>query len=565
MHQDQTDHASNAGLIKLAYELVIEPSKLFELDRILDERVRENAKRGGALLDGSDDQLKSLSPYFDSALELFEKDALTSIQSARLKTRLIGAFSLSIDETGTILEIGDDAQNAIKLKSGDTLKQRLAKLKDGKKQQIPSPSASDTVSPILDIDEPESGKTGRYVVEWDTEDPDGIVGHVRRLNMVWDEYSGRAFAERLSLTAAEHAICRSIVTGQSLRQLSQDRGRSIGTVRNQLKALLAKLDLNSQTELVCLYAGFSKLSQLRPPSQGRPFRNDPERSFDILKPREGVTLAVDSWGNAASRPVIYLHPVIGGTYISDGIKKVFKRSNLRLIMPWRPFFGDTKVPGEMDALIENYSNALIDLLDQAKIQSCPIIAANGAAPYGFDFAKRYPDRCAGLIVAAGTLPVRGNESLKEMTPPQRVPYYLSAHAPGILRFYLRSLVGKIEAGYEVAYARNFFQGSPSDIAFAESDDFLECAREAMSYSFLEGPEAVMSEFFINARDWSHLATDLKVDTHLIYGAEELQHPEHRVRSFAEMLEDPTVQIVPNAGSMVFFQRPDLFADAIAEM
>ena len=564
MPQDSVGNA-NTSLIKLAYELVIEPSKLFELDDILDERVKAAAEAGDELLDGKDDELRTLVPFFESALELFEKEAVAAIQSARSKTRANGSYSFSINETGLIHDIGEEALKAIKLKPGDALRQRLSKSKDGNKQQIPSPCARVATSPILEIEEPDSGKIGRYVLEWDVDDPDGPVGYIRRLNMVWDEYSGRAFAERLSLTAAEHSICKAIVTGQSLRTLAEDRGRSIGTVRNQLKALLAKLDLNSQTELVCLYAGFAKLSELRPPSQGRPFRHDPERSFKILKPSDDVTLAVDYWGASSAQPVIYLHPVIGGNFITDKIKQVFIRAYLRLIMPWRPFFGDTKLPGEKDTLLANYSGALNRLLDEADIASCPIIAANGAAPYGFDFAKRYPDRCSSLLIAAGTLPVRGNESLKEMTAPQRVPYYLSAHAPGILRFYLRSLVGKIEAGYEVSYVRNFFQGSPSDIAVVEEDDFLERAREAMSYSFLEGPEAVMSDFFINARDWSHLTMDLKVDTRLIYGAEEVQHPEHRVRSFAETLTAPKVQIVQNAGSMVFFQRPDLFADAISEM
>ena len=59
-------------------------------------------------------------------------------------------------------------------------------------------------------------------------------------------------ADSYALTTAETELAVAIDWGKSLAEVADRRGVSITTVRSQLYALMAKLDVNRQTDLVRL-------------------------------------------------------------------------------------------------------------------------------------------------------------------------------------------------------------------------------------------------------------------------------------------------------------------------
>ena len=69
---------------------------------------------------------------------------------------------------------------------------------------------------------------------------------LRLIQFLWHETSGRKFAEALNLTDTELALTRHLVDGGTARSFAEERGRSVGTARNQLKTLLRKLAIRSQ-------------------------------------------------------------------------------------------------------------------------------------------------------------------------------------------------------------------------------------------------------------------------------------------------------------------------------
>jgi len=54
------------------------------------------------------------------------------------------------------------------------------------------------------------------------------------------------------LTAAEVSIAQMLAVGNSADDIAAHRGASVGTVRFQIKAILAKCGVKRQTELVAL-------------------------------------------------------------------------------------------------------------------------------------------------------------------------------------------------------------------------------------------------------------------------------------------------------------------------
>ena len=69
---------------------------------------------------------------------------------------------------------------------------------------------------------------------------------------IWPERLSELLADAFDLTAAEIGVLRAITAGDTVAQIAGRAGRSQGTVRTQIHALLAKTGARSQVELVRL-------------------------------------------------------------------------------------------------------------------------------------------------------------------------------------------------------------------------------------------------------------------------------------------------------------------------
>ena len=65
---------------------------------------------------------------------------------------------------------------------------------------------------------------------------------------------GRRLVELFGLTPAEAQLAVGLLAGKRLEQIAADRGVKLPTVRNQLRAVLAKTATGRQAELVRLLA-----------------------------------------------------------------------------------------------------------------------------------------------------------------------------------------------------------------------------------------------------------------------------------------------------------------------
>ncbi|MBR9763449.1 MAG: helix-turn-helix transcriptional regulator [Rhodobacteraceae bacterium] len=75
----------------------------------------------------------------------------------------------------------------------------------------------------------------------------------------WPEALTETLRDAFRLTRAEAEILRSLSEARPLREIAEDRGRSVETVRAQIKAILAKTETRSQGELLRLALSVSEL------------------------------------------------------------------------------------------------------------------------------------------------------------------------------------------------------------------------------------------------------------------------------------------------------------------
>jgi DNA-binding CsgD family transcriptional regulator len=73
---------------------------------------------------------------------------------------------------------------------------------------------------------------------------------------------GRQMIELFGLTGSEAALAADLLAGKELRDISLERGRSINTVRTQLARLMAKANVNRQSELMRLMVSLPRVRDL---------------------------------------------------------------------------------------------------------------------------------------------------------------------------------------------------------------------------------------------------------------------------------------------------------------
>jgi pimeloyl-ACP methyl ester carboxylesterase len=114
--------------------------------------------------------------------------------------------------------------------------------------------------------------------------------------------------------------------------------------------------------------------------------------------RNGVELSVVRAGDQDGFPVVLIHGTPGSTSVWSEFLDA-PRSGFRLHAIDRPGFGET-LPQEVETRLERQSSALEPLLAEAP---AILVGHSLGGAVVLDAAARYPDRVAGVVVAAGAL------------------------------------------------------------------------------------------------------------------------------------------------------------------
>ncbi|KWV92462.1 MULTISPECIES: alpha/beta hydrolase [unclassified Erythrobacter] len=375
----------------------------------------------------------------------------------------------------------------------------------------------------------------------------------------WDESCGAEFARDFALTGAEQAILREILMRGNLRQLAEDRGTSIGTVRNQLKRLLAKLAIGSQGELIALYGGYQDLHAVRTGA-------DPAGADQAARRGEmidGVELRVQFFGPKSGRPVLYFHPLFGGPFLPRGFEEKLLEREIRLIAPWRPYCGRNFEEETGQQMVEGFADRIAELLDRLEIEEADILAASGGTTFALSFAQRHGARCRQVVVAGPVIPIATSEELKLLGIGHRLPLQLARLMPAAMRMYVRAVLAKVHREQDASYLESFFRDAPADLAFIREPGNQLFLKKSILALFSEGYRCGTEELALHSSDWAALARGISAPVTILHGDQDRLATQSLVNSFASRngfkMEGP----VADTGSFLLFQRPQLVLDHLA--
>ena len=374
--------------------------------------------------------------------------------------------------------------------------------------------------------------------------------------LVWPLGFEATVQEAFTLTSAEVAIVQGITLGLPLKDIADGRGRSVETVRTQVRSILAKTETHSQSELVRVVLGLMDVAQI--PAQGGGAGTGGSLApipFQTIRGADGRRLDWIEFGAARGRPVLYMHLDYGLIRWPARAERAATKRGLRIIVPVRAGYGHTALHPKDRDHIAGVTADYAAVLDHLGLHDAVVIPMGADLRFALMLAQTRPDLVRAIIGCACQLPVRTAAQYERMDKWQRFILANARYAPKVLPFLVKAGFSLARRLGKAAFFSQVNGGSPADMAtFAQADvraAVLEGSDVCMSADHLAS-EAFTRECISSERDWSALVKAARVPVRLLQGDQDPQTPVQTIREL--MLDYPHINIsfLPDTGQLLLF-------------
>ncbi len=395
----------------------------------------------------------------------------------------------------------------------------------------------------------------------------------------WRDSVGAILKQAFQLTQAEQNVVRCLTEGQDTKSIATARGSTVGTVRGQIKSIIAKMNVRSQADVVRIALTLGEFPQThgsvpaRAPhiptvSTGRWRQAEVWKPFKSITLPDGRTMTYHDMGPKNGNPILFSH--MGSVMVrwSAAMVQAAFEHDLRVICPIRAGYGHSDALDPSANVLSSTSADTAFLLQSLGIARLPYAVHGSDFPVAADFIASQPDMVSELI-GIGARPCLPN-GLDAQGPGQWQRFFVWAarHNLGLARFAATAVMMMAKRIGPEAMLQKLCQESPADLALLESEDVKQVL--IANLTLMAGPstnaaQAFAMEYIAFHADWSHLMQYMRHTPARIFIAE--QDPTIDVSAVSELRSAyPWMQfeIIPNAGLALIYQRHDKLIPIMAD-
>jgi pimeloyl-ACP methyl ester carboxylesterase/DNA-binding CsgD family transcriptional regulator len=388
--------------------------------------------------------------------------------------------------------------------------------------------------------------------------------------LVWPEGFEATVQEAFGLTQAEVEIVRGVAFGLPLRDIAEGRGRSLETVRTQVRSVLAKTETHSQAELVRVVLGLMDVA-LAPlgGEAGLPVRGGLEpRPWRELRGADGRRLTWIEFGDPKGAAVLYMHLDFGLIRWPAAAERAALARGLRVIVPVRAGYGRTeplaKGADHLAGVVRDYAA----VMDHLGLKGAVVLPLGADLRFAMALANARPDLVRGIVGAACQLPIRTPAQYERMDKWQRFILANARYAPKVLPFLVQAGFSLARRLGKEAFFRQVNGGSPADMeTFAKAE---------VKAAMLEGSDiclakkwsahaAFTAECTGSEKDWSAVVREVRVPVVLLQGDQDPQSPVATIEELAADYPHLQVSFLSNTGQLLFFAEWPQVLDQVESM
>jgi len=573
------DELAYSQLVDAIYETALNPNSYLDFAKIWDRKVVEPTMADGGFSSSDGAQVAELKQHFERALKIFEKTKLQRKSNAQnfLNAQKFAAAITRLD--GSLLASNAAFGSRFGLAAGESLydnaEELVPSLHWNKAANAPiwqSPTDTTTAARYFLPD----GRERFIVVE--KLDDHGFVDvelnsilFIKSCHAEWTKSGAKILAKSFGFTNAEMEIARELYEGQKSSEIALSRGRAIGTVQKQIKSLLSKVQLNSQSEFIGLVIGLMHVVDVTPAFDTRPSETSVQgesfRNVGLKKTAKGRLLEFAHYGHMAGDQLLFLHSHTSSAIPTDRLVQAATNEKLQIIAPCKPGVGEsTAAEDEFEPMA--YIEECLQLLDSLGIDSIPIAGHGMSGVYAIEAAARFPERFTAVALFDTGTPMTQEQQFQEMSEQSRRIFLTAKKTPELLYapFAFAAEAGtKSEEGKD-AFVRAQFGESEYYTRLLQKPHVYSAARHAM-LNFMRTPRRSVDEIIYWTSDWTEAYQITVSKMPVMFVQSELHKwlAYQRVRDFSKREPAAHCSVLSGTGELYMYDRPEVFYRSLRKL
>ena len=265
--------------------------------------------------------------------------------------------------------------------------------------------------------------------------------------------------------------------------------------------------------------------------ESTPERRIPKRQApSVVQTDDGRRIAYATYGPPTGDPLVFFHGTPGSRRLGALLEPSARVNDVRVIAPDRPGYGRSSP--YQDRTVADAAASVRPVLDDAGVESAPLVAFSGGAPYALSTAAMPGDRVTGVDLIAGATP----PAFTDDTPAvQRLLTGLASATPSVLGALFRGqawVADRADPSFVVGQYAADAAAVPSDAVATVKADFLE--------AFDRHRSGAVTEFRDAGTDWGIDLDAVDVPVRLWHGTADTNVPIAGAERLAETL--PTADL-----------------------
>lgn len=388
--------------------------------------------------------------------------------------------------------------------------------------------------------------------------PDHKAMFITALDWTWPDGLGESLKQSFLLTERELQVLAHLMTGEGADNIAKRSGRSVGTVRQQVKSILSKLNVSSQMQAVALVAAaasaWQRLHKVAP--RARKTETDYPLFQDVLR-LDARSIGLRRFGKKGGTPVIVVH----GALFVPGVTEVERRAameiGLDVICAARPGYGPTSPVAKVDTSAVVAARDILSVIDYFELQRVVVVAHDIGCLTAFQLAAIAPDRIAAIVAGPTTPPMLSWDQTKDMPRKHRLHAWAAQKAPRLMHMLVTLGLAHVDRVGTTSIPDIIFGGCDFDRDTWGRDEFAETLPETYRHISTLNGNAFWHDMLMTNLNWTEMATGLQLPVELLHGDLSQTVSRSHVEAFASRLENGTFLPIHNAGHTMPLTHFDL--------
>lgn len=384
-------------------------------------------------------------------------------------------------------------------------------------------------------------------------------------SMHWPPGFASVLKSAFDLSAAEAEIARLLVECCSLKEIAQTRGRSMATIRAQVKACFAKTETRNQVELVRLVMSMMDIAahtvdqpqQTASPPNGGALIPVP---YQKTKTADGRNLDYQLLGDPNGKPVLFITTEYGYSRWTVSAEQSARDRGLCIISPIRAGYAASDPLPDKTPFCEGIAADLLCVLDALGVRKLPVVSMSDDHHFATQMEKMRPGTMTALVAAAGGLPFLNAAQIQRMDKWFRFIQASARNTPRLLGPMIQIGLHLILKVGRERFARMIYSDSPADLAALDDPEVME-AMVVGSYNCLSetanGTRTFVRQTLFEQEPWLvdhvHWLKD-RVPAHFLLGLHDPSMPAETIAEHQAEFDWIDFRLFPDAGQLLLFTK-----------